>query len=486
MSETRALLRVREASQRARQKTPRLPSWNRVGVTERASNSIMIIYNYTYFHKVLLRLKSINFTRYQHITEKNLLIQALNGEEITDHSEIDWRWLSEDLYGRENYQGNVTYFDINGELESFIYQIVPREERVRILTYLRDNCRECLFNTFYDEGCIRAFETECARLISQEIEERKHDEFYGDYAEWPVPDLKEIARPREKKSEYSIMETAILNAVPNYSENNPLVTKDVLLCVAYEFIDYFRASVKTFNDNGRDNHYKPCMSYKEQADKIYNHLIRRSNRYLYWNRTPVYQVFFILGCLMGMPDHRRSWHEQKFAEGIGDYLEMTDHFKGSKEKIRKLINNMLTLSQYQLDFDMENVEEAMNAQTEQLRQEQEQLESERLPKPEEPKQEPKTEEQMSSFAELLQCPKEDQKRVLERLHELLDNKGGMQVALVLAAALFEYNYIITIPTEKQYRSEFNLCGTWRAVTSYINKHTTIDGEFTAKIDHIVI
>jgi hypothetical protein len=349
----------------------------------------VIIYDYTYFHKVLLRLLSTNYTRYQHISEKDLLIQALNGEEITDYSTIAWRWISDELYGREDYQGEVTYFNINGELEEFIGHIVPREERVRILTYLRDHCRECLFDKYCDEDCVCAFETECARLISQNIEESRFDEIHGGYLDWPRPNLKEIALPPQKKSEYSLMETAILRAIPNYNETNPAISKDILLKVAYEFIDYFRASVKAYDDSGRDNHYKPCMSHKEQADKIYNQLIKRANRYLYWNRAPVYQVFFILGCLMGMPDHRRSWHEEKFAEGIGDYLEMTDHFKGSKEKIKNVIHGLLTMSQYQLDFDMENVEAAMNAQTEQLRQEQEQLESARLSKPDEP--EPTTE-----------------------------------------------------------------------------------------------
>lgn len=353
----------------------------------------MVKYDFAYFYKVLLRLKSVNFKRYQHITEKDLLIQALNAEEITDHSEIDWVWLKDDLFNSGNTINPIVYFNLDDKLGHFIYQIMPREERVRILTYLRDNCRECLFYEYnYDEECIRAFETECARLISQEIEDRKRDQFHGDYLDWPIPNLKEIALPAPKKSKYSLIETAILNAIPNYSENNPPVTKDILLRVAYEFIDYFRASVKTYNENGRDNRYKPCMSHKEQADKIYNQIIKRANRYLYWNRTPVYQVFFILGCLMGMPDHRRSWHEEKFAEGIGDYLEMTDHFKGSKEKIKNVIQGLLTMSQYQLDFDMENVEKAMSEQTEQLRQEQEKLESERLPKPEEPKPEPKVEQ----------------------------------------------------------------------------------------------
>lgn len=344
-----------------------------------------ITYDYTYFHKLLLKQKSLNFERYQHITEYDLLIQALTYEDITEYAAVNWRWISDELYGEEWQKEGICFFNINGELENFISDIVPREVKVRILTYLRDNCRECLFNSFYDNDCVEAFETECARLISREIESSKRDEFHGDFALWPKPNLKEIALPKEKKTEYSIMETVILKAIPNYSKDNPLITKDILLQVGYEFIDEFRASVKTFNDNGRDSHYKPCMSYKEQADKIYNQLIKRANRYLYWNRTPVYQVFFILGCLMGMPDHRRSWHEKAFADGIGDYLEMTDHFKGSKEKIKNVIQELLSFSQYKLDFDTENVEEAMNAQTEQLRHEQEKHESERLAKPEEPK-----------------------------------------------------------------------------------------------------
>ena len=344
-----------------------------------------IIYGYKYFHKVLLELKSVNYTRYQHITEKDLLIQALNGEEITDHSKIDWVWLIEDLCSPGTNINPIVYFDLDDKLELFISRIVPRAERVRILTYLREQCRECLFYEYnYDEECIEAFETECARLISQEIEQSKYDQYHGDFAEWPIPNLKEIALSTQKQSKYSLMETAILRAIPNYSNNNPIISKDILLRVAYEFIDYFRASVKTFNENGRDNRYKPCMSYKEQADKIYIQLIKRANRYLYWNRTPVYQVFFILGCLMGLPDHRRSWHEEKFAEGIGDYLEMTDHFKGSKEKIKNVVHGLLTMSQYQLDFSMDEVEQAMNEQTEKLKQEQAEAEAQRLPKSEEP------------------------------------------------------------------------------------------------------
>ena len=91
-----------------------------------------------------------------------------------------------------------------------------------------------------------------------------------------------------------------------------------------------------------------------------------------------------------------------------------------------------------------------------------------------------------SFSKILQCPKVERQRVISRLHELLDGKGGMHVALVLAAAKHKYHYLIAYPTEKQYRSEFSLRGTWRGVTSYLKSHTTSTGEFTESIEHIEI
>lgn len=325
----------------------------------------MIKYDYTYFHKVLLRLKSLNFERYQHISEKDLLIQELNGEEITDYSEIDWQWIKRDLYGREGavMADNTRSFNINGELEEFIRPIVPRTERVRILTYLRDHCRECLFNEYYDNNCISKFETECARLISKEIEESKRDQFHGNFAEWPIPNLKEIALPPQKQAEFSILETAILKAIPKFPRGRNVITKDILLCVAYEFIEYFRSTVKVYEEKGMDVLHMPIMNYKEHEKKIYNQIIKRDNRYLFWDNTPVYKVYFILGCLMKLPDNCRSTYEEKFADGIGDYLETTTKVK-CKERIQDVIEGILTLSKYQMDFDKDNIEKATKEQKE--------------------------------------------------------------------------------------------------------------------------
>lgn len=326
-------------------------------------------YNYDYFHKTLLRLMSLNFELYQHVTEKDLLIQALSGEDITDYSEIDWYWLSGDLYGQEyTNDGQIYSFDINGELEEFISHIISRAERVRILTYLRDHCKECLFNRFYDKDCVEKFETECARLISANIEESKRDQFHGDFREWPRPNLREIAMPPQSKPVHTDKEKTILKAIPNYPASNPPVSKDALLRVAYEFIDDFRAAVKNFEESGRNDRYKPCMSYKQHAEGIYNRIIKRANRYLYWYRDPVYQVFFILGCLMGVPDHHRTWYEQTFAEGIGDYLEMTKNFKGAKANIQSVIRSLLALGQQQLNFDAVDPDDTTNSPTTQPKQ----------------------------------------------------------------------------------------------------------------------
>ena len=134
--------------------------------------------------------------------------------------------------------------------------------------------------------------------------------------------------------------------------------------MAYEFIEYFRLSVKAYEEKGMDVLHMPIMNYKEHEKMIYNQIIKRANRYLFWDNTPVYKVYFILGCLMKLPDNRRSTYEEKFADGIGDYLETTTKVK-CKEKIQNVIDEVLTLSKYQMDFDMDNIEKAMKEQKEQ-------------------------------------------------------------------------------------------------------------------------
>ena len=318
----------------------------------------MIKYDYTYFHKTLLKLQSLDFNHYQYITEKDLLLRSLCSEEIGDYSEVDWRWISDLLYGEEGYDGQLYYFDINGELEQFINKIIPRDERIRILTYLRDNCMDCLFNGFYDPESISNFEKECARLISYNIKQSRRDEVHGKFLLDPKPNLQAIAMGEPEKPKHSILESTTLAAVPSFPNDRNILSKDLLLQVAYDFMDMFHKSVEEYEESGRDERKKPCMSQKEYVDTIYRMLGTRANRYLYWDKNPVYQVYFIVACLWGMPDHRRAWHEKTFAEGIGDYLETTMLFKGCKAKIKEVIQRVLSLNEYVLDFGADDVEKA--------------------------------------------------------------------------------------------------------------------------------
>lgn len=320
----------------------------------------MIKYNYTYFHKELLKLKSLDFKRYKLIKEEDLLLQKLCSEEIGDYDEVDWRWISDWLHGEVGYDGHLSYFDINGELEQFINKIFPRAERIRILTFLRDNCLDCLFNEFYNLDSIHKFEDECARLIWENLHPLRPDEAHGKFLLEPKPNLQAIAMGEPEKPKHSILESTILAAVPSFPNDRNILSKDLLLQVAYDFMDMFHKSVEEYEESGRDERKKPCMSQKEYVDTIYRMIGTRANRYLYWDKNPVYQVYFIVACLWGMPDHRRAWHEKTFAEGIGDYLETTMHFKGCKAKIKEVIQRVLSLNEYDIDFgadDVEKVEE---------------------------------------------------------------------------------------------------------------------------------
>lgn len=169
-------------------------------------------------------------------------------------------------------------------------------------------------------------------------------------------------------TQYTLKEAKILEAVPKFPNDRNALPKDVLLLAAYDFIDYFRKSVQAFEESHRDERYKPCMSQKLHADTIYKMIETRSSNPLYPDKNIVYQVYFIVGCLMGVPDHRRSWWEENFAIGIGDYLDKTYHFQGCKTQIQALVRDLLKLSQYEFDFDAVDQDASTAAQTIQLRQ----------------------------------------------------------------------------------------------------------------------
>ena len=61
----------------------------------------------------------------------------------------------------------------------------------------------------------------------------------------------------------------------------------------------------------------------------------------------------------------------------------------------------------------------------------------------------------------------DKEKLLERLHQLIDNKRGADVGAVLLKARLD-NYITRNPTRKEFESEFELIGSWSAISNYMS------------------
>lgn len=59
------------------------------------------------------------------------------------------------------------------------------------------------------------------------------------------------------------------------------------------------------------------------------------------------------------------------------------------------------------------------------------------------------------------------KKLLKRLHRLIDGKSGAAVGAVLLRAQ-QKGYLIKVPTQAEFRSEFALVGKWNAIHNYMN------------------
>lgn len=65
---------------------------------------------------------------------------------------------------------------------------------------------------------------------------------------------------------------------------------------------------------------------------------------------------------------------------------------------------------------------------------------------------------------------EDKDKLLERLHKLIDGKGGADVGAVFLKAKLD-GYITRTPTQKEFRSEFELIGSWQGISNYFNENS---------------
>ena len=74
------------------------------------------------------------------------------------------------------------------------------------------------------------------------------------------------------------------------------------------------------------------------------------------------------------------------------------------------------------------------------------------------------------------------KKLLERLHQLIDRKSGAEVGAVLLHAQ-QKGYLSDVPTQAEFESEFALVGKWNAIHNYMNDNST---KALAKANKIII
>lgn len=79
-----------------------------------------------------------------------------------------------------------------------------------------------------------------------------------------------------------------------------------------------------------------------------------------------------------------------------------------------------------------------------------------------------TKSTQGSFANIIQY--EDREKFLKRLHVLIDGRSGADVGCVILRALQE-NYIMRLPTRKEFESEFKIIGSWTAIHNYMDNNS---------------
>lgn len=70
-----------------------------------------------------------------------------------------------------------------------------------------------------------------------------------------------------------------------------------------------------------------------------------------------------------------------------------------------------------------------------------------------------------SFTNIIQYS--DKNKILKRLHQLIDGHKGADVGATLLKAQLD-GYLTRIPTQSEFKSEFNLIGGWSAVHNYMS------------------
>lgn len=296
-------------------------------------------YSYDILHRLLRRMQSIDYPGYKDATEIDMLAQLLTREQIVDYNEIEWAKLFD-------------YFLVES-VEKFVQRIIPREERVRILAYFRDNAR-CVFPDDVNDSEVLHFEKECARLIHKNLVESKRDQIHGAYLDWPRPNLLRIAQGIPFKPKLNKEDEIIAKHMPSYPHYIGAFQPEMVIYVAHEFVNVFMDKAAQFHASN-DKGAMPPMSQAAYVDPIRYRLMQLADRYMYFDKEPAYQTIWAMGVLL-RTNSKPYWCRESFAKGIVDYLCLTRDFCNSKPSMDAAVTEITRLSQPQLIFD-EPVEE---------------------------------------------------------------------------------------------------------------------------------
>lgn len=57
-----------------------------------------------------------------------------------------------------------------------------------------------------------------------------------------------------------------------------------------------------------------------------------ADRYMYFDKEPAYQVLWVMGVLL-LSNPKKYWCREKFAQGIVNYLNITQDFRNTKSQM---------------------------------------------------------------------------------------------------------------------------------------------------------
>lgn len=307
----------------------------------------MYKYSRDILHRLLLRMQSIDYPGYKDATEMDMLAQLLTREQIVDYNEVEW-------------QAFYIRFLVEGA-EKFVQRIIPREEVVRVLAYLRDNARK-IFPEQVDDLEVQKFEKECARLIHLNLEQSKRDEYHGAYLDWPRPNLERIAYGNPVQYTMSEEDKIMAKHMPSYLHYTGAFPPELVIHVAHEFASKFIVQAALY-ENTHDKANMPSMSQAAYIDPIRYRLMQLADRYMYLDKEPAYQTIWAMGVLL-RTNLKPYWCRETFAKGIVEYLCMTREFCNSKPNMDAAVTEIMQMTQPQLLFDepVEQIPQPTHAQ----------------------------------------------------------------------------------------------------------------------------